>query len=98
MIKTISRLDRLAALRRVFRDRGMLKGRLSQYALAIVTGTSPQILPYGVNNSENSGENGSRGHDGDDDGGPLPGSKTLASEKQDQPRFASASTIFEEKT
>ena len=78
MIKTISRLDRLAALRRVFRNRGMLKGTLSQYALAIVTGTSPQILPYGVNNSENSGENGPRGHDGDDDGGPLPGSKTLA--------------------
>ncbi|KAI0289302.1 hypothetical protein BC826DRAFT_1092819 [Russula brevipes] len=77
MVTTISRLDKLSALRRVFRNRGMLEGTPSQYALAVVTGTLPPVLPYGTPNvDENISDDGDC--DGDDSGGPLPGPKTLA--------------------
>jgi hypothetical protein len=75
MVTSISRLDKLAALRRVFCNRGMLKGTLSQYALAVIAGISPRILPYGAPN-DNEGVSSATGND--EDGGPLPGPKTLA--------------------
>ena len=77
MVKIISRLDRLAALRRVFSNRRMLEGTLPQHVLAMIAGALPQILPYGVStNTENSSV--PNDHDSDDDSGPLPGHKMLA--------------------
>jgi len=76
MVTTISRLDKLAALHQVFHNHGMLKGMLSQYALAVVAGATPLILPYGTPNiNKNASDNDCNGGN---DGGPLPGPKTLA--------------------
>lgn len=77
MVKTISRLDKLAALRRVFADRAMLKGTLFQYASAIIAGSSPQVLPYGASDG-NANANNNNGDGNDSDGGPLAGPKMLA--------------------
>ena len=74
MVATISRLDKLAALRWVFHNRGMIEGMLSQYTLGVISGTLPQILPYGAPNDK---ENASNDCDDDSDGGPLSGPKAL---------------------
>lgn len=74
MVTTVSRLDKLAALRRVFRNRGMLEGTLSQYTSAVISGTLPQILPYGAPKDNENNDY----HDDNDDNGPLPGPKSLA--------------------
>jgi hypothetical protein len=73
MMKTISRLYKLSALRQVFENRGMLEGKLSDYASAFVSGDLPAIRPYGqqVNISEHEEED-------DDDGGPSPGTGATA--------------------
>jgi hypothetical protein len=73
MMQTISRLYKLSALRQVFKNRGMLEGKLSDYAKAFVSGDLPAIRPYGqqVDISEHEGED-------DDDGGPAPGNITTA--------------------
>jgi hypothetical protein len=73
MMQTISRLYKLSALRQVFKNRGMLEGKLSDYAKAFVSGDLPSIRPYGrqVYISDHEGEN-------DDDGGPAPGNITTA--------------------
>jgi len=75
MVKTLSRLDKLAALRSTFHNRGMLNGTVSQYASALANGDVPMILPYGVHDED---ENGSSDDRDDDDGGPLATPKTLA--------------------
>ena len=69
MMQTISRLYKLSALCQVFKNCGMLDGKLSDYARALVSGDLPVIRPYGqqVDIIECEGE------DDDDDGGPSPG-------------------------
>jgi hypothetical protein len=76
MVTTISRLDKLSALRRVFQNRGMLEGTASQHASAVAAGIPPQILPYGTLNRN--GNNDDSNDDCDDDSGPLSGPKMLA--------------------
>jgi hypothetical protein len=75
MIKTISRQDKLAALRRVFENRGMLEGMTSHYISEVMAGNPPTIHPYGQNHNESVGDDD--GGD-DDDGGPLSDPITLA--------------------
>ena len=45
MMQTISWLYKLSALRQVFKNRGMLEGKLSDYAKAFVLGDLPVIIP-----------------------------------------------------
>jgi hypothetical protein len=63
IVKTITRLDKLASLRKVFRHRGMLDGTLSSYATAIVAG-----IRYGhlEDNSEDREDGRNDGMDSDD--------------------------------
>lgn len=74
MMRTISRLYKLNALRQVFKNRGMLDGKLSDYARALVSGDLPAIRPYGqyVDTIQHETE------EDDDDGGPLPGTNATA--------------------
>jgi len=74
MVKTISRLTKLAALRHIFQNRGMLDGTVSEYALALANDNLPAILPYGAHDDEN----GSEGDSDDDDGGPSSAPQALA--------------------
>jgi len=45
MVKTLTRLDKLRALRRVFKQRGMLVGTVAQYMAQQFAGTPPLIQP-----------------------------------------------------
>ena len=76
MVKTISRLEKLASLRRIFHNRGMLEGTMSDYALGLVAGDLPTIHPYGYNESDD--DDNDDDNDDDGDGGPLSGNITLA--------------------
>lgn len=78
MVKTVLRLDKLAALRRVFNNRGMLEGMVSKYVFQAVTGTLPVICPYGENDEGGDGNDNGNDNDDNDDGGPLSGPPTLA--------------------
>jgi hypothetical protein len=73
MIKSISRQDKLDALRHVFENRGMLEGTMSHYVSEVMADNPPIIRPYGQNNESNED-----GDANDDDGGPLSGPMTLA--------------------
>ena len=46
MVQTISQLYKLNALHHVFKNRGMLNGKLSDYARAFISGNLPPIQPY----------------------------------------------------
>jgi len=76
MVKAISRLDKLAALHRVFDNRGMLEGTTSDYVLGLMDGDPPTIRPYSQNNEESDLDGDNDSDDGD--GGPLHGPMTLA--------------------
>ena len=52
MLKTINRLDKLAALCRVFCRCGMLVGITSTYVAACLDGNAPPILPYAGTDEE----------------------------------------------
>ena len=75
MMQTISRLYKLSALHQVFKNRGMLEGKLSDYAKAFVSGDLPAIRPYGQ--QVDIGEHKGLGED-DDNGGPAPGNVATA--------------------
>jgi hypothetical protein len=73
MLRTISRLSKMTALRRVFHNRGMLDGNLLSYALAEAKDELPSIRSYG----EQQMDGGAADDDDDeDDGGPLEGEPT----------------------
>ena len=76
MMKTISRLDKLASLRRVLDNRGMLGGVLSQHTLEVISDSGPDLHPGNLMND--SYDNRCSSRDDDDDGGPLPGPMMLA--------------------
>jgi hypothetical protein len=46
MVKTLTRLDKLRALRSVFKDRGMLAGGVADYMAKQFDGTLPPLLPW----------------------------------------------------
>jgi len=46
MIKTLNRLDKLSTLRRVFKERGMLLGSVTDSTAQQFAGIPPQILPW----------------------------------------------------
>jgi hypothetical protein len=45
MVKTLTRLDKLRALHRIFKQRGMLDGTVAEYMTQQFTGTLPPIQP-----------------------------------------------------
>ena len=67
IVRTISRLHKLKALRRIFENRGTLDGKLSNYARAFISGNLPPICLYGARKDEEEDE------DDHNDGGPSPG-------------------------
>ena len=67
MLVTLSRLDKLAALRCVLKARGMLTGTVSSYTAAVLAGAQPQLeaaVP--------------EGDDEDNDDGTVHGPKSLS--------------------
>ncbi|KAJ7500565.1 hypothetical protein B0H11DRAFT_2155527 [Mycena galericulata] len=66
MLRIISRLDKMAALRAIFAIQGMMAGSTSSYAAMVLRGEAPQP-PSKVND------------DDDDDNGPVAGPKSLTS-------------------
>ena len=71
MLHKISRLDKLAAARRVFTKYGMMEGLTSSYMAMVLRGKQPQPL---VNPSEDEDEDNE-----DYDLGPVSGPKVLSS-------------------
>jgi hypothetical protein len=68
MARTISRLHKLNALRRIFGNRGMLDGKLSDYARAFISGNLPLIRHYGTRKDDDEED-----EEDDNDAGPSPG-------------------------
>ncbi|KAJ8496095.1 hypothetical protein ONZ45_g12596 [Pleurotus djamor] len=46
MLTTISRMEQLAAIKAVFRQRGMLDGKLRDYMVAYLQGSLPSLAPF----------------------------------------------------
>jgi len=69
MLRTICRLDKLAAARRAFAELGMMDGTTSTYTAMIHAGGEPQPQAA-VEGADD---------DDDDNSGPAPGPKTLSS-------------------
>ncbi|KAJ7470114.1 hypothetical protein B0H11DRAFT_1730665 [Mycena galericulata] len=67
MLRTISRLDGLAAVRSIFQSQGMMAGSTSSYAAMLLRGEEPQ--PPAATDED----------DEDDDGGDVAGPKSLSS-------------------
>jgi hypothetical protein len=68
MLRTIRRLDKLAAARRAHTELGMMDGTTASYAAMILRGEQPQPrVPAAVDEDE------------DDDNGPVSGPKSLSS-------------------
>ncbi|KAJ6475936.1 hypothetical protein C8R47DRAFT_1181557 [Mycena vitilis] len=70
MLRTICRLDRLAAIRGVFQKQGMMAGTTSSYAAMVMRGEEP--TPPGHEEDDDDG-------DDDDDGGDIPAPQSLSS-------------------
>jgi hypothetical protein len=65
MVKTLTRLDKLRALRRVFKQRGMLVGTIADYMAWQFAGALPPVLPWNgsiadIINTSGNGCNGSK--------------------------------------
>jgi hypothetical protein len=87
MLRTIAQLEKLAAIRTVFKNRGMLVGSVSEYVRACNAGIPPPIRPFGSlgNDSDEAlnsdGDEGGGGGDGnadgeeDDSGSPADGAR-----------------------
>ena len=72
MLHTISRLDKLAAARRVFTKHGMMEGSTSSYTAMVLRGEQPQPL---VDPTEDNDQDTNEDHDL----GPVSGPKVLSS-------------------
>jgi hypothetical protein len=73
MLKTINRMDKLAAIRSVFRDRGMLTGSIVEHMALQAAGNLPPALPW-IGTTD-----GGVHYDDDDimvDAGPASGTQT----------------------
>ncbi|KAJ7483958.1 hypothetical protein B0H11DRAFT_2416136 [Mycena galericulata] len=70
MLRTICRLDKLAAARNIFQEQGMMEGTALSYAAMTLRGEEPQPPHLG-----------GADEDEDDDGGDSPGPKSLSSIK-----------------
>ena len=76
MLTTISRVEKLTALQRVFKQRGMLVGTIVDYTTACATGVRPPILPWkGTTDDDN--DNDTSNNDSED-AGPVSGSHSTA--------------------
>jgi hypothetical protein len=69
MLRTISRLDKLAAARNVFAEHGMMAGTTASYTAMVQEGGQP--IPRARVEADNADE--------DDDSGPAAGPKALSS-------------------
>lgn len=59
MLRTITRMDKLTALRRVFKKRGLLVGTVAEYTAACFDGNPPPIFPWTGLAAEDDDEEGS---------------------------------------
>ena len=75
MLRTISRIEKLTALQRVFKQRGMLVGTVVDYTAACVAGMRPPILPWKGSTTD---DNDDTTDNDDEDTGPVPGPHTTA--------------------
>ena len=70
MLRTITQLDKLTALRRVFKKRGLMVGTVAEYTTACFDRNPPPIFPWTGLAAEDDDEEGS---DVDDDVGAVSG-------------------------
>jgi hypothetical protein len=76
MLRTINRMDKLAAIQSVFRDRRLLAGSIVEHMALQATENLPPVLSW---NETAANEDGGSGYDDDDimmDVGPAPGPQT----------------------
>jgi hypothetical protein len=80
MVRTISRVDKLHSIGRIFENRGMMEGSLSTFTAAVAAGYPPPIRPLGAEHcNPESDFSDSEPNDGDDDdGGPSSSPYALA--------------------
>ena len=77
MLQTISRLDKLTALRRVFKQRGMLAGAVSNYMARQFAGTLPPVRPWTASGADMDGSTELSDDERDEnDAGPASGPRT----------------------
>jgi hypothetical protein len=81
MMQTVSRLYKLNALRQVFENRGMLEGKLSDYAYAFVSGNLPAMRPYGIQTEQDEDDEGDENEAGPSPGAAVNAQVSLASTK-----------------
>lgn len=76
MLQTISRMDKLTALRRIFKQRGMLIDTVSNYMAWQFAGNLPSVLPW-IEPAANTDDTSKSDDDGNgNDAGPVPGLRT----------------------
>ena len=77
MIQTITRMDKFSALRRIFKQRGMLDGTVDEYMAQQFAGSPPPIRPWGSSAANGDGdEESDSDNDSDNEDGPTLGPKT----------------------
>ena len=75
MLRTISQVEKLTALQRIFKQRGMLVGTVADYTAACVAGMRPPILPWKGFTAD--GDDDASNSD-NEDAAPVPGPCTTA--------------------
>jgi hypothetical protein len=80
MLRTISRLEKLAALRTVFKSRGMLDGSVAWYTAKAIGDDSPSVYAFSISLSSDEDKEGVDEDDqgdqaGESDGGPDAGAR-----------------------
>jgi hypothetical protein len=81
MLRTITRLDKFTALRRVFKQRGMLAGTVTEYMAQQFAGNRPPVLPWIGPSADASDYSSDDSNDGNNNNaasnaGPVPGPRT----------------------
>lgn len=75
MLRTLSRLDKLAALRQIYVQRGMMVGKTSAY---VAQSHNDVPGPMVLDDEDSDGLGGAEGDDNTDDVGPVPGPRALS--------------------
>jgi hypothetical protein len=73
MLQTINRMDKLAAIRSVFRDRGMLSGSIIEHMVCQSFGDLPPALPWNRTVTDGNESSGYDDNNSMDDGGAAHG-------------------------
>jgi hypothetical protein len=76
MLRTINRMDKFTALRRIFKQRGMLAGTVSNYMAQQFAGKLPPVCPWTASGADMNGATEIDDECNDNDAGPASGPRT----------------------